>query len=166
MFCLGWVGEDELGEDGQGWKVWSRTRPCGGFDGSMAGQGGRFEGCLRGGGSMTGLGGEDDDNGSVLIGFEFQVIGTHNGTFHCDEALAVYLLRLTETYAGAGASFILLLTHESSRKLYDRPQTHTRPRCSRHLRYRRRRRRDVRSCCAEVRPPPARIRGSVCVWRT
>lgn len=31
-----------------------------------------------------------------------KVIGTHNGTFHCDEALAVYLLRLTETYAGAG----------------------------------------------------------------
>jgi len=28
-------------------------------------------------------------------------IGTHNGTFHCDEALAVYLLRLTDTYAEA-----------------------------------------------------------------
>ncbi|KAI0681814.1 GAMM1 protein [Cytidiella melzeri] len=28
-------------------------------------------------------------------------IGTHNGTFHCDEALAVYLLRLTEAYADA-----------------------------------------------------------------
>jgi len=27
-----------------------------------------------------------------------KVIGTHNGTFHCDEALAVYMLRLTETY--------------------------------------------------------------------
>ncbi|KAH8835819.1 GAMM1 protein [Flagelloscypha sp. PMI_526] len=26
------------------------------------------------------------------------VIGTHNGTFHCDEALAVFLLRLTELY--------------------------------------------------------------------
>ncbi|KAG5221883.1 GAMM1 protein [Salix suchowensis] len=26
------------------------------------------------------------------------VIGTHNGTFHCDEALAVFLLRLTNTY--------------------------------------------------------------------
>ena len=31
-----------------------------------------------------------------------KVIGTHNGTFHCDEALAVYLLRLTQEYAGAG----------------------------------------------------------------
>ncbi|GJE86091.1 MYG1 family protein [Phanerochaete sordida] len=30
-----------------------------------------------------------------------KVIGTHNGTFHCDEALAVYLLRLTQEYAGA-----------------------------------------------------------------
>jgi len=27
-----------------------------------------------------------------------KVIGTHNGTFHCDEALAVYMLRLTEAY--------------------------------------------------------------------
>ncbi|KAI0304859.1 GAMM1 protein [Russula brevipes] len=30
-----------------------------------------------------------------------KVIGTHNGTFHCDEALAVYMLRLTETYRNA-----------------------------------------------------------------
>ncbi|KAF9229314.1 metal-dependent protein hydrolase [Gyrodon lividus] len=29
------------------------------------------------------------------------MIGTHNGTFHCDEALAVFLLRLTGTYRGA-----------------------------------------------------------------
>lgn len=29
------------------------------------------------------------------------VIGTHNGAFHCDEALAVYLLRQTASYAGA-----------------------------------------------------------------
>ncbi|KAF9453790.1 metal-dependent protein hydrolase [Macrolepiota fuliginosa MF-IS2] len=28
-----------------------------------------------------------------------KVIGTHNGTFHCDEALAVFLLRQTSTYA-------------------------------------------------------------------
>jgi hypothetical protein len=33
-----------------------------------------------------------------------QVIGTHNGTFHCDEALAVFLLRLTSAYQGAGES--------------------------------------------------------------
>jgi len=31
-----------------------------------------------------------------------KVIGTHNGTFHCDEALAVFLLRLTNTYRDAG----------------------------------------------------------------
>ncbi|KAI0067691.1 metal-dependent protein hydrolase [Artomyces pyxidatus] len=30
-----------------------------------------------------------------------KVIGTHNGTFHCDEALAVFLLRLTATYRDA-----------------------------------------------------------------
>jgi len=30
------------------------------------------------------------------------VIGTHNGTFHCDEALAVFLLRQTEAYHDAG----------------------------------------------------------------
>ncbi|KAH7915784.1 GAMM1 protein [Hygrophoropsis aurantiaca] len=29
-------------------------------------------------------------------------IGTHNGTFHCDEALAVFLLRQTKTYRDAG----------------------------------------------------------------
>ncbi|KAI0651832.1 GAMM1 protein [Trametes meyenii] len=31
-----------------------------------------------------------------------KIIGTHNGTFHCDEALAVFLLRRTRDYAGAG----------------------------------------------------------------
>ena len=31
-----------------------------------------------------------------------QVIGTHDGTFHCDEALAVFLLRQTTTYRDAG----------------------------------------------------------------
>ncbi|KAF9459919.1 metal-dependent protein hydrolase [Collybia nuda] len=30
-----------------------------------------------------------------------KVIGTHNGTFHCDEALAVFLLRQTATYRDA-----------------------------------------------------------------
>ncbi|KAF8641118.1 hypothetical protein AX17_000760 [Amanita inopinata Kibby_2008] len=30
-----------------------------------------------------------------------KVIGTHNGTFHCDEALAVFLLRQTTAYRGA-----------------------------------------------------------------
>lgn len=30
-----------------------------------------------------------------------KVIGTHNGTFHCDEALAVFLLRQTQTYHDA-----------------------------------------------------------------
>ncbi|GJJ15703.1 hypothetical protein Clacol_009981 [Clathrus columnatus] len=32
---------------------------------------------------------------------ERKVIGTHSGSFHCDEALAVYLLRLTKTYEKA-----------------------------------------------------------------
>ncbi|KAI0735190.1 GAMM1 protein [Earliella scabrosa] len=31
-----------------------------------------------------------------------KVIGTHNGTFHCDEALAVFLLKRTIAYADAG----------------------------------------------------------------
>ncbi|KAG8932194.1 hypothetical protein FRC02_001546 [Tulasnella sp. 418] len=30
-----------------------------------------------------------------------KTIGTHNGTFHCDEALAVFMLRLTDTYKNA-----------------------------------------------------------------
>ncbi|EMD42031.1 hypothetical protein CERSUDRAFT_79631 [Gelatoporia subvermispora B] len=30
-----------------------------------------------------------------------KVIGTHNGTFHCDEALAVFLLKRTSAYANA-----------------------------------------------------------------
>lgn len=30
------------------------------------------------------------------------MIGTHNGTFHCDEALAVFLLRQTNTFRDAG----------------------------------------------------------------
>ncbi|THH15966.1 hypothetical protein EW146_g4590 [Bondarzewia mesenterica] len=30
------------------------------------------------------------------------VIGTHNGTFHCDEALAVFMLKQTSTYQDAG----------------------------------------------------------------
>ncbi|KAG9123643.1 hypothetical protein FRC07_014403 [Ceratobasidium sp. 392] len=30
-----------------------------------------------------------------------RVIGTHNGTFHCDEALAVFLLRQTQEYSDA-----------------------------------------------------------------
>ncbi|KAJ3507081.1 hypothetical protein NMY22_g17045 [Coprinellus aureogranulatus] len=30
-----------------------------------------------------------------------KVIGTHSGTFHCDEALAAYMLKLTDTYRDA-----------------------------------------------------------------
>ncbi|KAI0348032.1 GAMM1 protein [Trametopsis cervina] len=33
---------------------------------------------------------------------ESKIIGTHNGTFHCDEALAVFLLHLTDEYREAG----------------------------------------------------------------
>jgi hypothetical protein len=32
---------------------------------------------------------------------DVKTIGTHNGTFHCDEALAVFLLRQTDTYKDA-----------------------------------------------------------------
>ena len=32
-----------------------------------------------------------------------QVIGTHSGTFHCDEALAVFMLRQTAEFKDAGA---------------------------------------------------------------
>lgn len=31
-----------------------------------------------------------------------QKIGTHDGTFHCDEALAVFLLRQTPNFENAG----------------------------------------------------------------
>jgi uncharacterized UPF0160 family protein len=30
-----------------------------------------------------------------------KTIGTHSGSFHCDEALACYLLKLTDTYKDA-----------------------------------------------------------------
>lgn len=45
-----------------------------------------------------------------------QIIGTHNGTFHCDEALAVYLLKRTKAYgsAGTGDGFIHRLVTELS----------------------------------------------------
>ncbi|KEP51057.1 GAMM1 protein/Ni-binding urease accessory protein (UreG), related protein [Rhizoctonia solani 123E] len=33
-----------------------------------------------------------------------RIIGTHNGTFHCDEALAVFLLRQTKEYADASVT--------------------------------------------------------------
>lgn len=38
----------------------------------------------------------------------FQLIGTHNGIFHCDEALAVFLLRQTDAYRDAGTHIIFL----------------------------------------------------------
>jgi uncharacterized UPF0160 family protein len=42
------------------------------------------------------------------------VIGTHNGTFHCDEALAVFLLRQTPKYKDASASQLLLADLDTS----------------------------------------------------
>ncbi|KDN37279.1 hypothetical protein RSAG8_10261, partial [Rhizoctonia solani AG-8 WAC10335] len=33
-----------------------------------------------------------------------RVIGTHNGTFHCDEALAIFLLRQTKEYADSSVT--------------------------------------------------------------
>lgn len=35
-----------------------------------------------------------------------KTIGTHNGTFHCDEALAVFLLRQTNTFRDAGKAIL------------------------------------------------------------
>ena len=46
----------------------------------------------------------DDRCSFSVAGSTLKVIGTHNGTFHCDEALAVYMLRLTEAYQDAGYS--------------------------------------------------------------
>lgn len=42
-----------------------------------------------------------------------QLIGTHNGTFHCDEALAVFLLRLTDVYKDASEHRAPLICHLS-----------------------------------------------------
>jgi len=42
-----------------------------------------------------------------------QIIGTHNGTFHCDEALAVFLLRQTATYRDSGK---FQFAHTSTKK--------------------------------------------------
>ncbi|KII94340.1 hypothetical protein PLICRDRAFT_171993 [Plicaturopsis crispa FD-325 SS-3] len=44
---------------------------------------------------------EEHPNKKVKLAQDQKVIGTHNGTFHCDEALAVFLLRRTATYANA-----------------------------------------------------------------
>lgn len=40
-----------------------------------------------------------------------KVIGTHNGTFHCDESLAVFMLKQTAAYKDSGSvqSFYLNL---------------------------------------------------------
>lgn len=38
---------------------------------------------------------------TVIATNSSKLIGTHDGTFHCDEALAVYLLRQTSTYKNA-----------------------------------------------------------------
>ncbi|KAF8319684.1 GAMM1 protein [Clavulina sp. PMI_390] len=43
----------------------------------------------------------DSQPASKKVKTELPTIGTHNGTFHCDEALAVFLLRLTSTYKDA-----------------------------------------------------------------
>lgn len=37
-----------------------------------------------------------------------KTIGTHNGTFHCDEALAVFLLRQTNAFRDAGKAIYTL----------------------------------------------------------
>ncbi|KAL1951966.1 hypothetical protein VTO73DRAFT_1115 [Trametes versicolor] len=42
-----------------------------------------------------------EDHPAKKMRMEAKVIGTHNGTFHCDEALAVYLLKHTKDYGNA-----------------------------------------------------------------
>ncbi|OJT12934.1 UPF0160 protein MYG1, mitochondrial [Trametes pubescens] len=42
-----------------------------------------------------------EDHPAKKMRLEAKVIGTHNGTFHCDEALAVYLLKHTKAYGDA-----------------------------------------------------------------
>ncbi|OBZ78890.1 hypothetical protein A0H81_01168 [Grifola frondosa] len=44
---------------------------------------------------------EDHPAKKQKLDVESKVIGTHNGTFHCDEALAVFLLKKTNAYATA-----------------------------------------------------------------
>ncbi|KAI8995609.1 GAMM1 protein [Trametes punicea] len=43
-----------------------------------------------------------EDHPAKRMKMDEKVIGTHNGTFHCDEALAVFLLKRTTAYANAG----------------------------------------------------------------
>lgn len=77
-----------------------------------------------------------------------QMIGTHNGTFHCDEALAVFLLKHTTTYVDAGSrqsSLTAPVPTLISRVLNThRPEAVQRSCCSRYVRHRRRRWRCVR----------------------
>jgi len=44
-----------------------------------------------------------------------KVIGTHSGTFHCDEALAVFMLRQTDEFKDAGEFCFLHVLRLSSR---------------------------------------------------
>ncbi|KAH9321909.1 hypothetical protein KI387_016548, partial [Taxus chinensis] len=46
--------------------------------------------------SMASVLKSDEENGTRV-----KRVGTHNGTFHCDEALACYMIRLTDKYAGS-----------------------------------------------------------------
>jgi hypothetical protein len=41
------------------------------------------------------------DGGSLNGAGSGKRVGTHNGSFHCDEALGCYLIRLTSQFAGA-----------------------------------------------------------------
>jgi hypothetical protein len=71
----------------------------------------------------------------VLLLRILQVIGTHNGTFHCDEALAVYMLRQTSTYADAGLLRRLLLCSPPLKPPLGRLDPNERPSNFGYLRY-------------------------------
>jgi len=53
---------------------------------------------------------ETEERATKKAKLEPQTIGTHNGTFHCDEALAVFLLRHTNKYKNASELFFFLET--------------------------------------------------------
>jgi hypothetical protein len=57
-------------------------------------------------------------------------IGTHSGTFHCDEALGCWMLKQTEAYAGAAcdeAAVAAAARHQPCLALCSAAVLHTHP---------------------------------------
>lgn len=44
---------------------------------------------------------ECDEGKTISSKRKRQVVGTHNGTFHCDEALGCFMIRLTDKFGDA-----------------------------------------------------------------